>query len=68
MYELYMPGKNLLIDESMMLFRGRLILRQYIKNTQYDLCTSDGLILRISIYSGQTEHEITSADVVLDLI
>ena len=61
MKELYVPDKNLSLDESMMLWRGRLLFRQYIKNKRhkygikyYELCTSDGLILRASIYSGQS--------------
>ena len=63
MAELFIPGKDLSIDESMMLFRGRLIFRQYIKNKKhkygvkyYELCTSDGLIMRATIYSGQSEE------------
>ena len=80
MAELYIPGKDLSLDESMMLYRGRLIFRQYIKNKRhkygvkyYELCTSDGLILRTSIYSGQGEMESCnilgkSAEVVLDLM
>ena len=31
MAELYVPGKDLSVDESMMLFRGRLVFRQFIK-------------------------------------
>ena len=61
MEELYVPDKNLSLDESMMLWRGRLLFRQYIKNKRhkygikdYELCTSDGLILRASKYSGQS--------------
>ena len=45
----------------MMLWRGRLLFRQYIKNKRhkygikyYELCTSDGLIRRASIYSAQS--------------
>ena len=61
MEELYVPDKNLSLNESMMLWRGRLLFRQYIKNKRHkygikysELCTSDGLILRASIYSGQS--------------
>ena len=32
MEEIYSPKRDLSIDESMMLFRGRLVFRQYIKN------------------------------------
>ena len=82
MSELYVPDKNLSLDESMMLFRGRLIFRQFIKNKRhkygvkyYELCSDDGLILRISIYSGDsqaTNGRIAgmgkTADVVLELM
>ena len=30
--EVFTPGENLSLDESMVLWRGRLIFRQYIKN------------------------------------
>jgi len=60
MLELITPEKNLSIDESMMLWRGRLIFRQYIKNKRhkygikfYELCTHDGLVLSAEIYGGQ---------------
>ena len=49
----------------MMLWRGRLIFRQYIKNKKhkhgvkfYELCESDGTVLRASIYSGVTNQVI----------
>ena len=58
MRELVTPENNLSIDESMMLWRGRLVLRQYIKNKRhkygikfYELCTYDGLVL--TAYGGQ---------------
>ncbi|KAF0752657.1 piggyBac transposable element-derived protein 4-like [Aphis craccivora] len=35
MNEIYEPSKNLSIDESMVLWRGRLIFRQYIKNKRH---------------------------------
>ena len=46
MLEVITPEKNLSIDESIMLWRGRLVFRQYIKNKRhkygikfYELCT-----------------------------
>ena len=46
----YVPHKSLCNDESMMLWRGRLIFRQYIKNEKhkygtklYKLCESNEL-------------------------
>ena len=65
MREIYVPDKDLSLDESMMLWRGRLIFRQYIKNKKhkhgvkfYELCESDGTVLRASIYSGVTNQVI----------
>lgn len=53
------PGKNLSLDESMVLWRGRLIFRQFIKNKRhkygikfYMLTEPDGLVLNVSIYTG----------------
>ena len=57
MPEIYTPHSYM--DESMMLWRGRLVFRQYIKNKRhkysikfFELCTDDGLVLKIQIYSG----------------
>ncbi|XP_046684543.1 piggyBac transposable element-derived protein 4-like [Homalodisca vitripennis] len=60
MSNVYQPGKELSIDESIMLWRGRLYFRQYIKNKRhkyglkiYSLCEPDGLCLKFTIYSGK---------------
>ena len=60
MSEIITPDKKLSLDESMMLWRGRLMFRQYIKNKRhkygikfYELCTYDGLVLNVEIYGGQ---------------
>ena len=65
MREIYVPDKDLSLDGSMMLWRGRLIFRQYIKNKRhkygvkfYELCESDGIVLRVSIYSGVPYQDI----------
>ena len=58
MPEIYTPYKELSLDESMMLWRGRLVFRQYIKNIHkygvkfFELCTDDGLVFKIEMYSG----------------
>lgn len=59
----YVPNKNICIDESMMLWRGRLHFRQYIKNKKhkydvklYELRESDGVVMKIKIYSGKSEE------------
>ena len=58
MQRVYCPTENFSLDESMVLRRGRYIFRQYIKGKKhkygvkfYELCESDGLILRSFIYS-----------------
>nr|CAH7746879.1 unnamed protein product [Callosobruchus chinensis] len=54
------PGKEVVIDESMIPWRGRLGIRQYIKNKRhkygvklYKLCTVEGYTLNIRIYCGK---------------
>ncbi|XP_065671830.1 piggyBac transposable element-derived protein 4-like [Hydra vulgaris] len=61
MDNIYCPKKNISIDESMMLWKGRLVFRQYVKNKRhkygikfYELCESDGIVLKVKIYSGET--------------
>lgn len=56
----FSPGKNLSLDEAMVLWHGRLSFRQYIKNKRhkygiklYELCTADGFILNILVYTGK---------------
>lgn len=58
--KVYYPGRNLSIDEALLLWRERLIFRQYIPNKAakygiklYELCTPDGYVLNIIIYSGK---------------
>ena len=59
MKTIYTADKSLSLDESMVLWRGRLLFRQYIKNKRhkygvklFQLCTSNGIILRTSVYCG----------------
>lgn len=56
----YYPGENLSLDEALVLWRGRLSFRQYIPNKSakygvklYELCTPDGFLLNIIIYTGK---------------
>ncbi|XP_025407126.1 piggyBac transposable element-derived protein 4-like, partial [Sipha flava] len=56
----YYPKQNLSLDESMMLWRGRLSFRQYIPSKAhkygikfYELCSSDGFLLNFIIYKGK---------------
>ncbi len=60
----YTPSQNLSLDESLLLFRGRLSFRQYIKNKAakygikfYELTTSDGYVLNLIIYQGDQSDE-----------
>lgn len=55
------PGKELVIDESMVPWRGRLIFRQYILQKShkygikmYKLCLPSGYTYNLKIYSGKT--------------
>lgn len=59
MEEIYYPGKQLSLDESMLLWRGRLQFRQFMKGKKhkygmklYLLAQPNGMILRCNIYSG----------------
>ena len=59
-FELYTPGEKVVIDESLVLFRGRTILRQYIPNKShkygfkfYKLCSVGGYTWRFIIYAGK---------------
>lgn len=60
MEEIYESSKNIFVDESMVLWRERLIFRQFMKNKKlkygvkmYMLTEPRGLIHRVLIYSGQ---------------
>ncbi|XP_047536573.1 piggyBac transposable element-derived protein 4, partial [Vanessa atalanta] len=63
MNNIYYPGKNLSLNESMVLWRGRLFFRQYIKGKRhkygiklYVLAEPDGLILNFDVFTS-TEDE-----------
>ncbi|KAG5881484.1 hypothetical protein JTB14_026541 [Gonioctena quinquepunctata] len=62
MFTTYSPQKKLSIDDSMLLWRGRLMFRQYIKNKKhkygikfYLLTESTGTIMKIQIYTGAAD-------------
>lgn len=53
----FFPTEHLSIDESLLLHRGRIIFRQYIKNKKarygikfYELTSYDGYVLNIEMY------------------
>lgn len=77
--EIYYPNKELALDESMVLWRGRLVFRQYIKNKKhkfgvklYILSEPNGLVLKARIYTGDEKDmkgELGhAANVVLSLL
>lgn len=81
MERIYTAKRELCIDESMVLWRGRLLFRQYMKDKRhpygvkfYELCESIGIVLKIKIYAGKSETITTkeetsiTAQVVLDLM
>ena len=58
----YYPPENLTIDESLVLFKGRLLFKQYIKTKRsrfgikmFELATTDGILLDFMIYQGNIE-------------
>lgn len=60
----FYPFEQLSLDESLLLHRGRLVFRQYIKNKKkkygikfYELCTPDGYILNFEMYTGKSNEE-----------
>ncbi|XP_035213744.1 piggyBac transposable element-derived protein 4-like [Stegodyphus dumicola] len=57
--EIYYPGREISLDESMVLWRGRLMFRQYIPNKRhkygiklYMIATPDRIVLKFMIYTG----------------
>ena len=76
---IFVPHQKLSLDESMMLWRGRLIFRQYIKNKRhkygvkfFELCSHNSYIISCRIYAGvplPDENNIgQSAQYVIDLM
>ncbi|KAF7267835.1 hypothetical protein GWI33_018962 [Rhynchophorus ferrugineus] len=62
MAEIYYPGRELTIDKSMVLWRGRLTFRQYIKNKRhkygknlYMLTTPGGIVLNVMVCTGMLD-------------
>lgn len=58
--KVYYPGKHLSVDESLVLFKGRLHFKQYIKTKRarfgiklYELTSSDGITLDFLVYCGK---------------
>ncbi|XP_039763769.1 piggyBac transposable element-derived protein 4-like [Pararge aegeria] len=79
MIECYYPAAQLSLDESMVLWRGRLSFRQFIKNKRhkygiklYMLTEPDGLILKFRVYAGAKDTDVTGKEhaekVVMELL
>ena len=58
----YKPPEHIAVDESLVLFKGRVLFKQYIKSKRarfgtkfYELATSDGILLDFIIYQGNME-------------
>ena len=76
---IYTSDRKLSIDESMMLWIGRLVFRHYRINKKhkygvklYELCESDDIVMNVKIYSGEPPPDILSlgqtAVIVLNLM
>ncbi|XP_029340984.1 piggyBac transposable element-derived protein 4-like [Acyrthosiphon pisum] len=78
MSNVYYPGKELSLDESMILWQGRLLFRQFIQNKRhkygiklYMLTEPNGIILKFAVYTGATDDlggKGHAANVVLHLM
>ncbi|KAL7637887.1 UNVERIFIED_CONTAM: hypothetical protein RMT77_011499 [Armadillidium vulgare] len=60
----YYPSQNLSLDESLLLWKGRLIFRQYIKSKRsrfgikiFKLVDSNGVTVKTKIYTGKMEEK-----------
>ncbi|KAL0859819.1 hypothetical protein ABMA27_014003 [Loxostege sticticalis] len=63
MSSIYYPSKNIAIDESLILWKGRLSFRQYLKGKRhrygiklYILADMHGIILKIHLYAGSGDQ------------
>ncbi|CAH2002648.1 unnamed protein product [Acanthoscelides obtectus] len=72
----YEPSETCCIDESLIPFRGRLIMRQYIRNKRYKygikvfkLCSKGGYTYKFKIYAGKNldQGHTTPTSVVMTL-
>ena len=61
----YSPGRDLCIDESLVLFKGRLAFKQFIRTKRarfgiklFELCTSNGIMLDFLVYHGKVHTEL----------
>ena len=67
--KVYSPGKSLNMDESLVLFKGRLSFKQYISSKRarfginlYQLSTFNGILLDFIVYHGNLEPGLISLE------
>ena len=65
----YKPPEHIAVDESLVLFKRRILFKQYIKSKRtrfgikfYELATSDGILLDFIIYQGNMEPLLVQPD------
>lgn len=63
--ELFFPGEDIVIDETLVPWRGRLIFRQYIPNKThrygiklFKLCSTEGYTWALKIYAGKSKDGV----------
>ena len=61
----YYPPEHITVDESLILFKGRLLFKQYIKSKRsrfgikfYELSTANGILLDFILYQGNIEPSL----------
>jgi len=61
----FAPGRDLCVDESLLLFKGRLAFKQFIRTKRarfgikiFELCTHNGILLDFAVYHGQFSREL----------
>ena len=61
----YSPPRDVCIDESLVLFKGRLPFKQFIHMKRarfsikiYQLCTASGILFDFLVYHGRMSHEL----------
>ena len=63
----FQPGRDLCVDESLLLFKGCLAFKQYIRTKQarfgiklFELCTDKGILLDFLVYHGKMSQELVT--------
>jgi len=61
----FQPGRDLCVDESLLLFNGRLAFKQFIRTKRpqfgiklFELCTSNSILLDFMVYHGHMSREL----------